>query len=335
MTDLEERTQLEIEFAEKLDFVIHQLIYYNFSDEDIVVFTETVKTFMAYVDLKQFIIDVLYDKVCEASKIIKPHDMSRFLSYRKLIRVILDLGDNELIEQLETHLAKHNHPDHFFVFLEEKIARGINTDSSETIFIELIYLNREAQIKVINKFLRLIDKDPSYFLKKLLVTKLDRSWNFSVKRYISEVIANEPETLENHIIPTLIQHYDNGLEHYLSIIVEIISITDKFTRSLIDDNKWKCQAALWSQIINGLTFNTKLVKHFCLYLKDHYPDKVEEFEDSFLDNADPDHIVKYAIEVSFSKKRKILRKLIELKSEKWLVEFIKNFPEYKSLLPLL
>jgi hypothetical protein len=33
--------------------------------------------------------------------------------------------------------------------------------------------------------------------------------------------------------------------------------------------------------------------------------------------------------------RKILKKLVENKQEKYLVEFIKHFPEYRSLLPIL
>jgi hypothetical protein len=33
--------------------------------------------------------------------------------------------------------------------------------------------------------------------------------------------------------------------------------------------------------------------------------------------------------------RKILKKLVESRQEKYLVEFIKHFPEYRSLLPIL
>ena len=334
MTDLATRTQLEIEFAKKIDLIVDQLIYSNFSDEDIVVFTNSVKTFMGYVDLKQFIIDLLYDKVCEAAKIIKPHDQARFLSYRRLTGIILDLGDQELIESLETYLAKHKCPDHFFVFIEEKRARGLSTEHSELVFIDLIH-TQEVQLKIINKFLSVIQKDHSYLIRHLLSSNLDKMWSHSLTRFISELLTHEPESIGIHVVPTLVQYHNSNIEHYLSIISSIITHTPEHTRSLLEDSKWKCNLQLWAHIINGYTFNTSLVKNYCLYLEQYLPDKLEEFENEFLENADPDHIVNYALQIASSKKRKVLRRLIELKSERWLVVFIKNFPEYKSLLPML
>lgn len=332
--DLATRTQLEIEFANKIDLIVDQLVYSNFSDEDIVVFTNSVKTFMGYVDLKQFIIDLLYDKVCEAAKIIKPHDQARFLSYRKLIRVILDLGDQELIESLETYLAKHKCSDHFFVFLEEKIARGLSTEHSELVFIDLIH-TQEIDLKFVNKFLSIIQKDQSYLIKHLLTSNLDKVQSHSLTRFISELLHHELDSIGTHVVPTLVKYHNSNIENYLSIISSIISYTPAHTHTLLEDSKWKCNFQLWKYIINGYTFNTSLVKNYCLYLQEYFPDKLEDFENEFLENADPDHIVNYALQITSSKKRKVLRRLIELKSEKWLVVFIKKFPEYKSLLPML
>jgi hypothetical protein len=62
-----------------------------------------------------------------------------------------------------------------------------------------------------------------------------------------------------------------------------------------------------------------------------------KFETAFLDNASSGDIVQYAINVPASNKRHILKRLVDLKEddELALVAFIKKFPEYENLLPLL
>jgi len=62
-----------------------------------------------------------------------------------------------------------------------------------------------------------------------------------------------------------------------------------------------------------------------------------DFENKLLSNENltPYSVLEYSKQVLFATRRSVLKKLISLKSENELVAFIKNFPEYKSLLMLL
>ncbi len=323
----EERIKLETAFAKNFELVIDQLINSQFSTEDIDAFVNSAKVFLKFEDIKQFIIDFLYDKILEVSKIIKLNDTYRFLSYSRLIGVIIEIGDEELTDSLETYLARDQMPKHFFVFLQEKIKRGMPTDKAEKVFIEIF----SYDLKLVEQFLKIVGKDKHYMLQQLM--QLANPFT-RLQKYITDLIADNPDNIDTYIVPALLE-YEGDLNKYLELVKAVIYHTDRFTHSLLERGKRKCPLEFWTFILSNYTVLTPLIKNFRTYLKEYYPARVEEFEDIFLITANSQPIVDYAIAVSDSNKRKVLRRLVELKNEKSLVQFINNFPEYKSLLPML
>lgn len=329
--DRKERALLEIEFAKNLDQVIGELLDSQFSSEDIDSFVKAVKTFLKFDDLRHFVTDILYDRVSEISKLMAFQDAERFFSLRKMIGIILDLGDDDLIDSLETYLACDHKFDHFFIFLEEKVKRGIDTSRSEKVFIELSL----PDLAVINRFLKIVNKDESYIIREMMNPKIIANKKQNLHIYISVLIKDNPYNIEKYIVPTLVAHYNADLRNYMELIKDIIAETPKFTNELLNDGYHKCFSQFFAHIIAYYTDHTELVKNFCLYLKEYHTGTFEEFENLFVLMANSHSILTYSINVPFSTKRKVLRQLVELKDEKSLVEFIKNFPEYKSLLPML
>lgn len=338
MIDLKDRAELEVKLAKNLDFVVDQLVDSNFSDEDIVIFTDTVKTALKYQDLKQFIVDTLHDKIIEVSKIIKIHDKIRFQSFKKLIQIIFDLGDEELIDSLETYLARNRKPYHLFIFIEEKIARGASIEKTEQNFIDLMGIN-DYNAGMVDNFLSIVKKDKTYFIQLLLNQDLDSSIGKNrfviLKRYLRDLLETSVESVGEHVIPVFINRLEGHLPKYLELVREIVERTSIYTHILLKNDKFNCQSGFEVYMLAGYTYNMGLILNYFKYLAEHNPDGLNRVEDLFLGIADSSHIVDYAIIVPTSKKRKVLKRLIELKEENQLVEFIENFPEYKSLLPML
>src|ERR1035441_4520768 len=145
---VETRAQLEVQFAKKIDLIIDQLVYSEFSEEDINTFTETVKTFLKFIDLRQYILDALYDKVKETANVIKPHDVTRYSSFQKLLRVVIKLEDQDLIDTLESFFLKDRKIKPFFLLLQEQISLGKDIKQSEKLFLSALNTYRSEERRV-------------------------------------------------------------------------------------------------------------------------------------------------------------------------------------------
>jgi hypothetical protein len=83
-----------------------------------------------------------------------------------------------------------------------------------------------------------------------------------------------------------------------------------------------------------------LIVGYCIYLTLNNQKEFERFEKEFISIAKPEQLLTYSRYVLNSSRRKILRRLVDLKTEdsrneKHLVSFIQYFPEFGSLLPML
>lgn len=333
MIDDRERSQLEVDFTKKIDFIINELVRSDFPENDIVIFTETVRTFLKFIDLRQYVLTVLYDKVQEIFHRIKPSDTTKAASYRKLLRVILNINDEELTDALETFLAKDKDPSYFLVFLEEEIKCGKDITNSINLFTSLMGIH-QYELEVINKFLDIIGKDHRFLVEQLLHSKIF----VTLRRYLQQIGEKSPSLLEE-VVPIIITQYDGDVTHYMGIVTEIMLPNNDYTHNLLNYGKFHCVDLFGTFLINNFIRSTILIQRMNDYLWEYHPEKVDGFESAFLEKAESHILLTYAIQVEKSNKRKILKRLVQMRDqardEKNLVEFIKHFPEYKALLPML
>lgn len=329
--DLAERARLEAGFAREISNVIDSLAYYGMSDEKLFAFENALNTFLKFEDIKEFVLDSLFEKAKEVAKIIKPHDKERFLSFRKIMRLILKFGDQDSVNIFSTFLLTDKLPSHFFVLLEEMVARKVEYKEAEKSFLSLIP-TQEYDREIVERYLQIIGKDVSYLTQRLLQSSI----YISVNRFIR--IATS-EQLRDHVVPTILTHYTGDRTHYLGIVAEIMQLTNEFSPTLLKEHQHigLCEEAFAKYATDYSWYNIKLIKNFAIYLQEHNPQTWPKFEDYFLEyiKGQTDILIKYAEEVPNANKRKVLIRLIEAKNETKLVEFIKKFPSFASLLPML
>lgn len=327
-----ERAELEVQFTKQLDIVIDGMVQDNFSENDIVIFTDTVKTFLGFFDLRQYVLTSLYDKVQQVYKLVKPDDSKSGSSYRKLISILLQINDEELTDALETFLAKDKDPNYFLIMLEEEARKGQDLSRSISLFISLLNIH-QYDLATIDKFLDIIDQDHKY----LVTYMLENRFYDSIRKYL-QLIGEKNKHLLDDVVPIIIARYDGGVEHYLGYVMEVMLVTNEHTHNLLNYGKIPCYTGFLVYLLSWQNKSIKLIKNMYHYIQEYKPEELDQFESDFLNCSESDAILQFALQVATSNKRKILKRLVErreAKDEKNLVEFIKHFPEYRALLPML
>lgn len=334
----DERAELEVQLVLQIDCIIDNFIYSSFSEEDVQILTQTITKLLNFTELKQYILDTLYDKIREAANIIKPHDQVRSATFKQLLRVVLKIQDKDLIDTIETFFIKEKKIDYFLSLLELKIELGQDIVSIEKLFLSSItnYFSGETGLKYIEKFLKIINKDKSYLTRTLMNPKIVDG---SLNKYVMISSNYDVPGLRDHIVPILSQEFNGSRSRYITLVGIILTHHTEFTKTLLSNSLWN-YAIFADYVIHYHSQSTMLVANYCEYLAKHEFKEFELFEDRLLEVSSASNIITYARYVLDSNKRKILKRLVFLKSEddineKHLVDFISYFPEYKHLLPML
>lgn len=338
LTDLGTRASLEVQFAQKIDFIIDQLVYSEFSEEDISTFTETVKTFLKFIDLKQYILDALYDKVKEVANVIKPHDETRYSSFQKLLRVVIKLEDQDLIDTLESFFLKDKKIKPFFILLQEKVALGQDIKQSEKLFLSALNTYYNVDLDIINEYLGIVGQDKSYMVRRLMDKKM--AVHGALAKYVTAVSLADKEGTEQHIVPVVVQEFEGDVQHYMNLCRLIMTHRPEHADVLLRGNKYDVRDRFSSFVVKNHLDDTIFITSYCIYLTLNNLQEFERFEKEFISQAKPEQLLTYSRYVLNSNRRKILRRLVDLKTEdsrneKHLVTFIQYFPEFGSLLPML
>lgn len=330
--NLAERAILEVEFCNKLHYAIDQLIRHDFVEEDVNQFVKSVKTFLTYPDIKDYVKTALYDKANEISKIFLVIDKGLFYSYKKFISILISLDDSEMIEMLETNFAKEKKLDNFFLLIEEKINQNKDISNCENLFLSLMTLHN-FRLEYVDRFIAAIRKDRDYIVCKLIETK---SYS-TLRKYLEELAISDIESFKP-LIPVVIKNYDDRIgTHYLDLVKTIVTYSNDFTDKLLITRNWNLRRIFEKHILSNATRSQALIKNYANYLASKNESWLTTFEKSFLEVALSEDIVIFANNVPLSNKRLVLQRLVELKEidESSLVVFIRKFPEYENLLPLL
>lgn len=323
------RNKLEVEFCKSIDTVIDRLLIDDFPKEDVESFIKTVKVFLKYKDLKGYIVDALHDKAIYITKLHLAIDKGLGYSYRKFLATLISLDDPEVMEMIETNFLKEKTIDNFLILIEEKLKQQKDISNCENLFVSLMPYSY-MDLETLNKFLTTTNKDSTFLVEKLLANKS----YMALRKYIEEVAVQEPAKLKT-LVPILTAKYDKSDSNYLELVRTIISHDVSFINDLLFPLPFDLRASFEKYILTSSIGNHPLIKNYSNFLLVNNQDWFDSFEREYLSLALSSDIVKYSINVPFSSKRLILRRLVELKIESSLVEFIKIFPEFRNLLPML
>jgi hypothetical protein len=328
-----EKENLETLFIDKFELIVNNLVLENFSENDIIVFANTIKTFLKFYDIRQYVMMALYTKIKDlynaATNLSQDHN-----SYRKLIKVILSINDYELTDVIETYLGKNKDPNLFLIFMEEKISKNLDTSNLEKMFISFFSIHQYSY-ENINKFLSLSKKDPIWLASILLA----QNQNVSIRNYIRKLNEYDRGTL-NKVVDLILNHKFQDTNEYVNIVVDFMLIDNAYTYQLLNNSLLnKIDFSIIKRyVLSNYRYNVELMCNICEYLSSISVKEMESFEQSFLECTDGTLIIRYAIKNKLSNKRHCLQQLVKIRdsrNEDNLVAFINMFPEYKSLLPML
>jgi hypothetical protein len=268
--------------------------------------------------------------------------------------ILLSLNDQDLTNAMQTFFAKDRNADKFFILVEEKIKRKLETKSCEKLFFSLLHTHNYDRL-VIGKFLKIINQDEGYVITSLA----ELNAQAPLLKYVMEISKYQEYSIPN-IMAALIDSYQSGrvfTSQYLVVMSEIIARSKSFAKELLHGHNRSTGIFLKSQniqekfenyIVSSKTrymFNMPvghasyleldLIRNYCFYLHENEPGNLDQFENRLLNTANVELVYQFGMHVPLSNPRKVLKKLVEFKNESYLVSFIKQFPEFNSLLPML
>jgi hypothetical protein len=324
-----DRVKLEVEFFRSIDQATRLLVKADFPEEEVENFIKVVKVFLGFQDIRSYVVSVLHDKAKEISKLYLNWHKGVQYSLRKFVAILVQLDDPEVIEMLETSFLKEKTSDNFFVLIEEKVKQGKDISNCEKMFLSSLAYNSRVDLPTVNKFLEITQRTSTFLVEQLI----DNKSHIALRKYISELVILELSQL-SVLVPVIIDKYDDKkhsdyLELARIIIRHDVSFADKLLLSS------DLRDLFEKYVLMSSTADLPLISNYCNYLHSKSQDLFDIFEKEYLGAASSFDIVRYSDSVPFSSKRLILRRLVEIKNETNLVEFIKKFPEYQNLLPML
>jgi hypothetical protein len=324
------KAETETNFIKDIDDLISGIGHLNLSDEDYLNLNNALLTFLKFTDLKGYLIDALFQ---ESKKLSKFNDYS----FLKISKVIIRLGDTELLHALQTYLISQKLVERFLILLQQMVKQRADTTNAERLFMSVISID-QVSILLIEKYLQILSKDNIDFVKDLLKEK----YYYGLQYYLKTMRVREEKQLQHHIIPTILQNFDGDISFYLALAMDIIGVDDRHAEQLINTNNpiiKNCQKELFEAVIDHRLNEFKVVKNYSTYLYRTSTELLADFEDCYCQKMPTYSLLYYGTSIYFSDKRKILSRLLELKNidgdNRYVMDFIKNFPQYKQLLPML
>ena len=146
------------------------------------------------------------EKAKWAAKSLFPPDQEGFISFRKIARTLVRVSNQKSINVLSTLLLNDRLPFHFFILLEEMVARKMPTQEVESQFRALMSIHT-YDTQMIETYLRILGKDASYLTRQLL----DDGHQLILNYWIEQFKFNRDSKGPN---PTYCSHYHQTLPRY-------------------------------------------------------------------------------------------------------------------------
>lgn len=282
-------------------------------------------------NMKKFISDLLADKAQALLDVVSPKEEHFLL--RKYFKTLIALDNEDILHSLETHYACDPRIEGFIIFIDELIKANKDVNSYVQTFFSILKINNIPIINI-DAFLKAIGKDKTYLIQELVSRELFDECAYYINNVLSKDLADA------QIITETIKSLRSKIEYedlYIDFICSIMSYY-KESCSLFLDN----ENILLDNIEERLLTSGNLpipnivqsVKYYCEFIS-HNKERFLNFEKKFLQTQSQYYILRFAKEVEISSKKLILKRLLEFKNETYVIEFLKFFPKYGHLLPLI
>jgi hypothetical protein len=250
---------------------------------------------------------------------------------RKLIMDLIILNDSSTLRNFETKLATNLNKEYFIFYVEERLKRNKEISRCEDLLIKLISSN-SINVKLINKFLKSSQKDSIYLAKKLIDYDIHSLYNYVIRLSYAEHYS----TLEL-ITPTIISYQNKKENYYLLIVLDLLIIPNIAIDDLLPN--LDIQFAFEKLIFSYNNYHHHVYKRYGEFLYQQSKERFFKFEDLILSQKRNSIIINFAIDLPFCSKRKILNHLINTRKSdrdnQDVLIFIKHFPQYQNLIPML
>lgn len=310
----------------KYEILFSSLIENNFSYINENAFITFIKDSLKNVELKDFIISSLIDKIKIIQKVILPTDKIPLYTYNQFVRSLCKLKSYDVINSLESYLIKNNEIESFFILLQEKINYNLDIESTIDSFCYVI-TKLQYKYSTLNKFLKIISKDHKF----LVSIYLQGGQFFNLKTYITTIATEDVNCLDN-IIPIIIDSFQEDDKLYYDLMETILYYTNKYFGQMIknysvsdfEDNL---------QLSSGLHYNIAI--NYCRYLLTINEKAFKTFESDFLNKTTALSVYNYSVNFELADQRQSLLRLLSFEDNSYAILFIKRFPKYKNLMPML
>lgn len=284
-------------------------------------------------DVRDFVLEAAINKAKWAAKALLPPDQEGFISFRKIARTLVRVSNQKSINVLSTLLLNDKLPFHFFILLEEMVARKMDTAEVESQFRALISIHT-YDVQMVDTFLRILGKDASYLTHQLLDDGHQLILNYWILAY---QFNRTPNSLKEHIVPAIVKHYRGSNVRYWDLVLDTLQVDISCVKSMLhnSDTMGQCQGSFAQYLIGNHSHNALAIKNYAMYLDIHYPAQFTTFEDNFLNSCQQSgQVLSYVSDVPFANKRKVLSRLIALGNEASTIRFINKFPAYQNLMSM-
>jgi len=134
------------------------------------------------INLRRYALIFLEEKAQEMWAAFK-----RTVNFRNLISFLLKLDDDDLIDALETFLAKDQDVKDFFILIEEQVKLGMDTTRAVDLFIALIPIQHYS-IETITQLVNIVAPNQKNIvsrkiLKKLIASKKEKDLVGFIKQF--------------------------------------------------------------------------------------------------------------------------------------------------------
>lgn len=132
--------------------------------------------------------DRAYD--CAQSIFVKVFDRcQKIINLRNILSTLLRLRDDELIDALETFLAKDQDPYGILVLIEEEVKTGIDITRAIDLFVSLIHIHH-YNIDTIKQLTNIVGPNNKGIVSRKILKKLVEGKR---EKYLVEFIKHFPE----------------------------------------------------------------------------------------------------------------------------------------------